>query len=192
MRIKVGLTGNIGCGKSTVSKILGELGAEVCDADKMVHQYYSKGHQIYQEVVESFGQGILDSEGNIEHRALGEIVFLDSEKLKVLEDITHPQLRKDIDNMDYGLMVVEATLIFEKRFEGYFDKIVTVYVPKEISKLRTINRGSSEQDFNRRWKLQMPLEEKMARSDYVIDNSGRGRELYLRTREVFDDIARNG
>jgi len=189
MGVKVGLTGNIGSGKSTVAKMFRGFGAEVYDADKMVHGYYGQSHPVYRQVVEEFGSNILDERGDINRVSLADIVFNDFSKLELLQEITHLQVKKDIEYLSEGdLVFFESALIFEKNFQNYFDKIVTVYAPKDVARVRAIGRGSNWEDFERRWDLQMSPEEKASMSNYVIDNSGWEVELYLKALEVFNDI----
>ncbi len=190
---RVGLTGNIGCGKSTVAEIFRKLGAYVVDADKLIHSFYRKEHPVYKKVLETFGEEILDKEGNIDRKRLAEIVFSDREKLKKLEDITHKALYRELEKIERALpedtvFIVEASLLVEKGSYKKFDKLVVVYAPYEVCRERAIKRGFSPQDFDRRWKLQMPIEEKVKFGDYVIDNSGNLEKTYVQVKEVYERL----
>ncbi|AAC07761.1 dephospho-CoA kinase [Aquifex aeolicus] len=193
---RIGLTGNIGCGKSTVAQMFRELGAYVLDADKLIHSFYRKGHPVYEEVVKTFGKGILDEEGNIDRKKLADIVFKDEEKLRKLEEITHRALYKEIEKITKNLsedtlFILEASLLVEKGTYKNYDKLIVVYAPYEVCKERAIKRGMSEEDFERRWKKQMPIEEKVKYADYVIDNSGSIEETYKQVKKVYEELTRD-
>ncbi|WP_461829828.1 dephospho-CoA kinase [Aquifex sp.] len=190
---KVGLTGNIGCGKSTVARMFRELGAFVVDADKLIHSFYKKGHPVYKKVLEAFGEEILDKEGNVDRKKLAEIVFSDKEKLRKLEEITHRALYEELEKIERSLppdalFIVEASLLVEKRSYKRFDKLVVVYAPYEVCKERALKRGLSPEDFERRWRLQMPIEEKVKFADYVIDNSGSLEKTYEQVKKVYEEL----
>ena len=190
---KVGLTGNIGCGKSTVARMFRELGAFVVDADKLIHSFYKKGHPVYRKVLDTFGEEILDKEGNIDRKKLAEIVFSDREKLRKLEEITHKALYEELERIEKSLpedsvFIVEASLLVEKGSYKKFDKLVVVYAPYEVCKERALKRGLSPEDFERRWRLQMPIEEKVKFADYVIDNSGSLEETYEQVKKVYEEL----
>ena len=190
---KVGLTGNIGCGKSTVAEMFRKLGAYVVDADKLIHSFYSKGHPVYKKVLDTFGEGILDKKGNIDRKKLAEIVFSDREKLQKLEQITHKALYEELERIEKSLpedavFIVEASLLVEKGSYKKFDKLIVVYAPYEVCKERAIKRGLSPEDFERRWKLQMPIEEKVKFADYVIYNTGSLEETYEQVKKVYEEL----
>ncbi len=192
---KVALTGNIGCGKSTVAKIFKELGAFTVDADEIIRGFYRKGHPVYQEVLKGFGRGILDAKGNIDRKKLADIVFKDKSKLKRLEEITHRRLYKELEEFykklpPSAVVIVEASLFIEKGTYKNYDYTVVVYAPKEICEKRAVSKGFSEEDFNRRWSLQMPIEEKVKFADYVIDNSGSLEETKKQVEEVFEKLSK--
>ncbi len=190
---KVALTGNIGCGKSTVARIFSELGAFTVDADKVIKSFYRKGHPVYREVIEEFGKGVLDPEGNIDRKKLADIVFKDKEKLRRLESITHRALYEYLDSLyknlpEDSVVVVEASLLIEKgTYKGY-DKTVVVYAPYEVCRDRAVRKGFTEEDFERRWRNQMDIEEKVKYADFVIDNSGSLEDTRRQVEEVFRRI----
>ena len=190
---RVGLTGNIGCGKSTVAEMFKKLGAYVVDADKVIHSFYKKGHPVYEKVLKEFGNEILDEKGNIDRKKLAEVVFSDESKLRKLEKITHRALYEEIEKMEKELpensiFILEASLLVEKGSYKNFDKLIVVYAPYEVCKERALRKGFSEKDFERRWKKQMPIEEKVRYADYVIDNSGSIEETFKQVKEVFEKI----
>ena len=190
---RIALTGNIGCGKSTVGSILRELGAYVFDADRIIHTFYEKGHPVWEEVVRTFGEGILDREGNIDRKKLTKVVFEDEEKLRKLEEITHRALYEYLEREfsklpEEAIAVVEASLLIEKGTYKRYDKTIVVYAPYEVCRERALKKGFSEEDFERRWRKQMPIEEKVKYADFVIDNSNGLERTREQVREVFERI----
>ncbi|MDQ7037856.1 MAG: dephospho-CoA kinase [Aquificota bacterium] len=193
---KVALTGNLGSGKSTVGEFFGKLGAVVIDADRVIHSFYRKGHPVLDEVVRLLGKGILDPEGNADRRKIADIVFKDPEKLSELERITHSALYRELESIysrlpEDSVVFVEASLLIEKGTYRDYDFTVVVYAPYEVCRKRAIRRGMSEEDFLRRWKRQMPPEEKVKFADFVIDNSGTLEETLKQAEEVFLKIRRD-
>src|SRR5690242_17034919 len=113
----IGLTGNIATGKSTVMRMLGELGAEVIDADREGHAVIQPGAAGYLSVIEAFGPGVVQADGQIDRRRLGEMVFNDAERLRVLEQIVHPlvalRIAERLQHSTSAVMVLEAIKLFE-------------------------------------------------------------------------------
>ncbi len=190
---RIALTGNIGCGKSTVGELFRELGAYVFDADRIIHTFYKKGHPVRDKVVEAFGEGILDAEGNVDRKKLAELVFGSGERLRKLEEITHralyDYLEKEFSKLpEDSIAIVEASLLIEKGTYRKYDRTVVVYAPYEVCRERALKRGFSEEDFERRWRKQMPIEEKVKYADFVIDNSDGLERTREQVREVFERI----
>ncbi|MEO8287276.1 MAG: dephospho-CoA kinase [Chloroflexota bacterium] len=176
-KILLGLTGNIACGKSTVLRQLRTLGATVIDADVLIHAILRKDGAAYWPVVSEFGSGILREDGEIDRRALGGIVFSDPERLHRLEEIEHPIVRQVIDDQiaeaPKPVVVLDAIKLIES---GWADKCDTVWVvtctrDQQLDRLMAM-RGYSQQEAEARIDAQSPQEEKVARADVVIDNSG--------------------
>jgi dephospho-CoA kinase len=180
--LRIGLTGNIGTGKSTVRKIIEELKEEkikVLDADKIVHKLLEDS-EIKKKLIEKLGEDILSPEGNISRKKIAEKVFNDRELLKWLENLLHPKVYEEYERVckklkekhGGGLCILEASLIFEKGNEKKFDYIITVYAPYSIALKRSLkSKKISEEDFLKRWRLQLPIEEKVRKAHFVIDNS---------------------
>ncbi len=182
----IGLTGNIGCGKSTVLAMLAARGAHVIDADQVTRQIMDVGQPAYQRIVERFGPGILQSpNGPIDRPALGHIVFSDPELLKMLEGIVHPATRVAIydwlrerntaaaSGRQREVAIVDAIRLIEAGYPAFCDAVWVVICDEEQQLQRLIqSRGMSEADARPRIAAQPPQHEKVAVADVVIDNSG--------------------
>jgi len=184
----IGLTGNIACGKSTVLRQLARLGAYTIDADELIHEILRKGGLAYKPVLEEFGEGILGEDGEIDRRALARIVFSDPEKLRRLEEIEHPIVRRVIEEKISGaseeVVVLDAIKLIES---GWADKCDSVWVvtclrEQQIDRLMR-TRGYSREEAEMRVDAQSPQEAKVARANVVIDNSG---SLESTRRQVLD------
>ena len=184
--LKVGLTGNIGTGKSTVSKIFEKYGAHVLDADKVVHRLLER-EDIKEKLVEKLRKDILNSDGSVNRKRVAEKVFKDERLLRWLENLLHPEVYKEYDKFCEkrgGICILEAALIFEKGNQNRFHRTVLVYAPKEVAKERALKRGVSYEDFERRWNKQMDIEKKRRLADFVVDNSGSLEETEKQVKEI--------
>ncbi len=176
----VGLTGGIVSGKTTIAKMFQELGAQVIDADEIARKVVRPGEKAWQGIVEYFGPGILREDLEINRKKLADIVFSNKEKLAVLNSITHPEiilmLKKQINQLKNKyqkniICIVEAPLLFEAHLEDMMDKIIVVYLNREEQLKRLLLRNNlTREEAIQRIESQMPLEEKLSRADYVIDN----------------------
>jgi len=182
----VGLTGNIGSGKSTVGRLLKEEGFFVVDADELIHRLYEEDEELKEKVRALFGEEVF-TKGKVDRKKLAKVVFSDLKKLRRLEEITHSALYRELERLRRERrepVVVEASLIFEKGTEGRYDLVVLVYAPYELAKERALKRGFTEEDFNRRWRLQLPPEEKLKRAHLVLYNTGSLEELKKQVKEL--------
>jgi len=184
--LKIGLTGNIGTGKSTVAKLMEKYGANVLDADKVVHKLLER-EDIKQKLLQKLGKDILTPEGKVDRKKIAERVFKNPDLLKWLENLLHPEVYREYENFCRergGICVLEAALIFEKGNQNRFHYTVLVYAPKEVAKKRALRRGMTEEDFNRRWEKQLDIDRKRELADFVIDNSGSLEETERQVREL--------
>ena len=179
--IKLGLTGGMGTGKATVAMFFASLGALVVDADEIAREVVRPGCRAWKNLVEVFGKEILKADGSINRVALAGVVFREPEKLKRLNAIMHPpvidEMRRRFRSAEeggrYAVVVADVPLLFEAGLEAEFDKTVVVTCPREEQIRRCCARdGLSRDDVESRLRAQMPLEEKVSRSDYVISNRG--------------------
>jgi dephospho-CoA kinase len=176
----VGLTGGIGTGKSEVARMLQELGAALINADQVGHEAYTPHSEPWQAVVEAFGEGILQPDGQINRRELGGIVFSDPEKLALLNGIMHPRMARmvaerieEYRRKGQGVLVVEAAVLFEAGWESLVDEVWTTESPVESVVARLKERsGLSEEEVRKRIDSQLSAEERKSRANVVVENAG--------------------
>ncbi|MGA3301464.1 MAG: dephospho-CoA kinase [Candidatus Acidiferrales bacterium] len=178
--LRIGLTGGIASGKSTVASMLRDLDCPVLAADALGHELLEPGQTAYAEVVREFGIDILDSYGNVDRTALGEIVFADEERREKLNSILHPRIREIIEKWFAALdqpggpelAIVEAALIIEAGFNQNLDKLIVCWCRRAQQVERLLERGLTEEQALQRIAAQMPMEEKRSLADETIDCSG--------------------
>lgn len=179
--MKLGLTGGIACGKSTVSAMLAERGAKIVDADQTAREVVLPGEAALEAIVAVFGQAVLNEDGTMNRSALGSIVFSDPQRLTQLEAILHPAIRTRMwgqinayEQEDPSqLIVADIPLLYETGQASLYDDIMVVYVPRQIQIERLMSRNSiTAEQAEQRIALQMDIEEKRKLANYVIDNSG--------------------
>lgn len=192
--LKVGLTGGLASGKSFVAGVFRDCGARVIEADKLGHAVLLPDGEAYAEVVAEFGDGILQSDGQINRKALGAIVFAEPEKLERLNALVHPHVFRRQERFfeqaaaenPAAVAVVEAAILIETGGRERYERIVLAYCPPEIQIERFIAReGGTEQQARARMDRQMPLDEKIPYADYLIDTSGSKAETESRARDVY-------
>jgi dephospho-CoA kinase len=184
--LTIGVTGGIGSGKSTVTKFLDELGAPIIDADKVGHAIYAPDGPAYGDVIAAFGRGILASDGTIDRKKLGPIVFADAGALKRLNSIVHPKMfarmRGMIEHLRAGgernPIVVEAAILIEANWQALFDEIWLVIASKErvVERIER-DRGLKPEQTEARIRAQLPDAERKKHSSLVISNNGTIDEL---------------
>lgn len=184
--LTVGLTGGIATGKSTVSALLRQAGFPIVDADIVAREVVEPGTPTLEKIKLAFGPGIIDN-GVLDRRKLGQIVFEDGAQLKKLNDIMQPAISSAMaDKINFWrlqnvpILVLDVPLLFERDYDKNksVDKIIVVTASKEIQLFRLENRDQlSNMEARNRVKAQLPMTQKIARADYVIDNNGRIEEL---------------
>jgi dephospho-CoA kinase len=196
--LRVGLTGGIASGKSTVAAMLRELDCPVLDADTLGHELLEQGQDAHDEVVREFGQEILDAHGNVDRGKLGHIIFADAQKRARLNRILHPRIldvvRKWFAAQGHpggpDLAVVEAALIIEAGYNKELDQVIVCWCPAEQQLQRLVERGLTAEQAKLRIAAQMPMEEKRRLGDETIDCSGSIEETERQVMEVVKRLSR--
>ena len=194
MKRRVGLTGGIASGKSTVSAMLVELGAVLVDADVLAREAVARGTTGLDEVVSAFGADVLTADGDLDRPALGARVFADEAARRVLEAIVHPRVHARSAELeaaapDDAVVVHDVPLLAEGRGAGGFDAVLVVDVPREVQVERLVrDRGMSAEDAAARIDAQASREDRLAIATHVIDNTGTLEDLRARVREVGADL----
>jgi dephospho-CoA kinase len=189
--MRVGLTGGIASGKSTVAAMLVDLGAVLIDGDALAREVVARGTPGLARVVEEFGEGILSPEGDLDRPALGRIVFADEEARRRLEAITHPLIFERYAELEAAappgaLVVHDIPLLAESGRADTFDAVVVVDVPVEVQVERMVrDRGWTREEAESRIAAQASREDRLAIATHVIDNTGSLEELRARVREVY-------
>ena len=177
----VGLTGGIGSGKSLAAQFFAELGALVIDADQLARDAIERGSDGFDELIATFGDSIL-SNGLVDRRALGELVFRDAEAKKKLEGIIHPIVRREFEEAVQSLeqdqiLIYEIPLLFETKALERFDYIVTVESDMQLRKERLLKKGLRNSEVESRIAAQASREERVSIADQVFENNGSEDEL---------------
>ncbi len=175
----IGLTGGIATGKSTVKKLIEGLGYPVIDADLISHLVTQNGEFGYEKVVSQFGNSVLNPDGTLNRKSLGQIVFNDSEKRLQLESILHPLIQLEVMKQkkthaqnNVSLCFYDVPLLFEKNLEKNFDRVILVWCDPQIQKLRLATRNHlTEDEVQSRLSAQTEMAFKIRNADHCIDNS---------------------
>ncbi len=192
--LKVGLTGGIGSGKSTVSALLTALGAVVIDYDQLARDVVAPGSPVLKDIAERFGDRVIAADGSLDRPALGALVFADPEALNDLNGITHPAIkllseqRQDAAGPD-AIVVHDNALLVEMGGAKLCDVVIVVDIPVEIQidRLRS-NRGMSDADASARIAAQASRQERTGAADLVIDNTGSQDELAVIVGGAWDEL----
>lgn len=196
--MRVGLTGGIASGKSTVSRLLAELGAVVVDADQLAREVVAVGTPGLAAVVEAFGPGVLTEDGELDRPALGAIVFADPERRALLEGIIHPLVRARAAELEAlagpdAVVVHDIPLLAETGQAGRFDAVVVVDVPEDVQIARMLgDRGWTEDDARARIAAQATREARLGVASHVIENTGTIEDLRRKVAEVFEELLSGG
>lgn len=193
----VGLTGGIGTGKSTVSRMFRDLGCLIIDADLLAREVVEPGEPAYEKLVAEFGKEILDAAGHIDRKKLGALVFADPDRRRRLERFTHPEIRQRqagilaelITEGFEGIVIFDAALLVETGGARNMDRLVVVSADEPTQVRRLMLRDEiSEAEARERIRSQMPLSLKVKQAHYVVDNSGTREETERRVREIYQAL----
>ena len=173
--MRVGVTGIFASGKGTVCEMFGELGALIIDTDIIAREIMEPGHEVLKRIIDAFGSEFINSDGTLDRRGFANSVFGNHEKVKILNEITHPAIKNMVIERTSGdnIYMVNTPLLFEAGFDKFMDYNIIVTANTE----QVLSRGSkrdkiSEDEIKERLKHQIPLNEKIKLADYIIDNSG--------------------
>ena len=192
----IGLTGNIACGKSAVLRQLHDLGAYTIDADSLIHDILRRDGAAFAPVVAEFGDEIVGEDGEIDRRALGRLVFSDPARLRRLEEIEHPIVRRIIEERvreaREPVVALDAIKLIESGWADKCDMVWVVTCRREQQLERLMQRrGYPQQEAEMRVDAQSPQEDKVARADVVIDNSGMMGETIRQVRQAWMERIRD-
>lgn len=173
--MKLGLTGTIGSGKSTVARLLGEQGFTMIDTDRLARLQLEQ-NEVQRELQIRYGETVFHTDGTVDRGKLAHIVFGDRGELSWLEELLHPRIRQEWIRQTEAEpdtdWIVEVPLLFEKKLESYFDFTICVECQNSIRWNRLREKSLSDADIERRENSQFPPTEKERRADFVISNSG--------------------
>ncbi len=195
--LHVGLTGNIASGKSTAAKVFAELGARIIDADLIAHKLLKQQTATYKKVVQEFGQVIVNPDGTIDRKKLGDIVFNDAAKRDLLNGIVHPDVRTEVlrqiveleKESHGGIIIIDAALMVESGSYKQYDRLVVIYCHPALQLARLISRdGLSIPEARARMAAQMPVEEKLQLAHYKIDTSGTLQQTHEQIEIVYREL----
>jgi dephospho-CoA kinase len=196
--MRVGLTGGVASGKSTVAGTLRELGAVVIDADQLARDVVARGTPGLAAVIEEFGSELLTEDGELDRPAMAKLVFGDKAARRRLEGIVHPLVFAEVQRLEEqapaGAVVVhDIPLLAESGRADTFDAVVVVDAPPEVQVQRmTADRGWSEEDARARMGAQASREERRAVATYVIDNAGSLDDLRRQVEDVYARLTADG
>ena len=199
MMLNVGLTGGIACGKSTVARMLAERGAIVIDFDELAHAVIEPEGPVWREIVHYFGEGILLTDGRIDRRKLGAVVFADAGKREILNALVHPAVfegwRKRLGEIgrsaDEAIVISDIPLLIESGLQSQVDLVLLVYLSPEEQIRRLMDRdGYDREEALQRIASQMPIEQKVSRADLVIDNGGSPEQTGREVDRVWEELCR--
>ena len=195
----LGVTGGIASGKTVVAKMLEELGAPLIDFDVLARQVVEPGKPAFTQIVDYFGKEVLQGDGTLDRKRLSRIVFRDTEKRNQLEGFTHPPIYeaflkgvKAITEKDpEAIIQAVVPLLIEKNLQSIFDKVLVVYVPEGQQIERLAERdGISREEAAHMLKTQLPIEEKLAYADFVVNNEGPMEETRKQAKDVWLELKR--
>ncbi|MBM7584917.1 dephospho-CoA kinase [Bacillus pakistanensis] len=188
----IGLTGGIASGKSTVTNMLQEKGFTVIDADVAARKVVEVGEQAYHQIINEFGEQILQSDLSIDRAKLGAVIFHDESKRKQLNTIVHPAVRREMllqkenaEQAGKNTVFMDIPLLYESKLTWMVEKVMVVYVDQDTQLKRLMERNDlSEEEAQARIRSQLPLSVKAERADIVIDNN----ETIEKTKDQVEEI----
>lgn len=193
---KIGLTGNIGTGKTTVAWMFEELGAPLINTDKIAHELIEPQTAVWKSLFDRYGKQILLQDGVINRKVLANIIFSKEAERKFVESLIHPRVHEELSKRltaakrnGTALIIVEVPLLFETKWNKEMDAIIVVRCDLEQQIVRCQEKfGLTREEVLQRIKAQKPLDEKIAKADFVIDNAGSRSETFVQVRRIFQTL----
>ncbi len=195
----VGLTGGVASGKTAVSRVLREEGAFIIDADQIARELVQPRKPAWNEIIKAFGKEILQEDGSIQRKKLADKIFTDPEQRKVLNQILHPRIEKEIDRRareigqthPEAIVVIDAPLLVELGMHHKVDRliVVTSTQSQQVERLKKRD-GRSPEEASRLLSSQISIEEKVILADFIVRNEGSLEEMKKKAKEVFKELKR--
>ena len=195
--LKIGLTGSIGSGKSSVSKLFGDWGSYIFDADSVAKEILNDNETAQGEIIAEFGTDVLDGTNSIDKQKLARVAFQDENHQLRLNTIIHPYVFSEIDSKfdiilakkEHDIFVVDAALIYESGADTHMDYVIVVTSHLRLRTQRVMERGGlTREEFLDRVDLQWPDEDKVHMADFVIHNNGTEKDLLEESKKVFERL----
>jgi dephospho-CoA kinase len=192
----VALTGNYGMGKSTVLSMFRKLGAATVDTDEIVESLLTE-KEVLLKIRKLLGNKVYDKNGNLSKKKIAEIVFKNASLRHSLEDILHPLVFKRIKtftdkiNNTEKILIIAVPLVYERGYEDRFDRTIVVYTGEEVAITRLKKNGIPKKDTLLRLKAQLPIEEKIMRADFLINNDGSLKETVTRVKKIYKKLLKD-
>jgi len=189
----LGLTGGIATGKTTVAKMFASFGAKVIDADRISHRLMDEDKKLKERIISVFSEDVLGKNGRIKRGRLAALIFDNPSALRRLNKIMHPaiisRIKKELKECKQKVAVLDAPLLIEAGLSELVDKLIVVKADEKIQVSRCRQKtGASKQEIKKRIRAQMPLSEKIAVADYVIDNNGRLDRTRKQVKEIWKGV----
>ncbi len=195
MRV-LGLTGGMGSGKSTVSRMFAELGADIVDADQLAREVVEPGKPALDEIVKEFGREVLSPDGRLDRARMADLIFHDATARERLNAITHPRIRERMweevaaRSVRPGVLILDIPLLYENGPRGLVEAVIVVWVDRETQLRRLMERVAlNREEALRRIETQLSLDGKRDRADHVIDNTGTLDDTRRRVQALYERYA---
>ncbi len=187
----VGLTGNFGSGKSHILDLFKDLGAFTINSDEVVRELL-KREEIKKDVKDLLGEDIVMPDGELDRKAIADIIFKDAYLRIKLENIIHPRVFREIERLvaeinEEKVVIVEVPVLFERGYQNRFQRIITVYADEKTILKRLYSKGLTDDKIMKRWNAQFSYDKKIRASDFIIDNS-EGKDILTQVRSIYSQL----